>query len=201
MLRIAILSLLADRDYSGYDLSKAFDASITNVWAARQSQIYPELHRLEQKGLVAGVAVPQAGRPDKRMYHLTSSGRADLVAWVAEPAGPLQVRDPFQLRTINFGRLSRERARELVAEQRAMLRDRLDRLAAIRDMLEAAGHAPGEPFDEQIGWRLTVEAGLRTHQAYLEWCDWADAHLADAPAPPPRGEGSISAEAPRHVDR
>jgi PadR family transcriptional regulator AphA len=178
MLRIAMLSLLADSDYSGYDLSKAFDRSITYVWAASQSQIYPELHKLEAKGLIAGSDVPQDGRPDKRVYRITDAGRATLVAWVQEPPTALSIRDPFQLQVINFGRLDAARARALVEQQRSLMQQRLDVLRHIRDTLEATGHAPGEPWGDQLGWRLTVEAGLRTAQAYVEWCDWTVTQLA-----------------------
>ena len=173
MLRIAILSLLADGDRTGYELSKAFDASLTYVWPASQSQIYPELHKLADKGLAEGVDVTQQGRPDKRVYRITPAGRAALVEWVARTPTTLGVRDPFQLKAINSGRLPPDRARQLVADQRGLLQRRLGILATIRDQLESNGHAPGEPYTEQLGWRLAVEAGLRTTEAYIGWCDWA----------------------------
>jgi len=173
MLRLAILSLLANSDYSGYDLSKAFDASLTYVWAASQSQIYPELHKLEAKGLIEGVDVPQDGRPDKRLYRITDAGRDTLVEWADELPGTYAIRDRFQLTTINIGRLPPARARELVTGQRALLQQRHEVLAGIAELLESAGHRPGEPWNDQLGWRLTVEAGLRTSAAYVGWCDWA----------------------------
>ena len=182
MLRIAILSLLADSDYSGYDLSKAFDSSLTYVWAAGQSQIYPELHRLEAKGLIEGVDVPQDGRPDKRIYRITDAGRSTLVEWADEVPLAYAIRDRFQLTIINIGRLSPARARELVARQRELLQQRHDVLTSIAGLLEAAGHEPGEPWNDQLGWRLTVEAGLRTSAAYVEWCDWTLEQLSASAA-------------------
>jgi PadR family transcriptional regulator AphA len=173
VLRIAILSLLADGDYTGYELSKAFDASITYVWPASQSQIYPELHKLADKGLAEGIDVAQHGRPDKRVYRITSAGRAALVEWVSRTPTTLGIRDPFQLRAINSGRLPPGEARQLVEEQRSLLQRRLDILVTIRDQLDASGHDPGEAYGEQLGWRLAVEAGLRTTEAYIGWCGWA----------------------------
>lgn len=173
MLRIAILSLLADGDYTGYELSKAFDASITYVWAASQSQIYPELHKLADKGLAEGIDVTQQGRPDKRMYRITPAGRSALVEWVSRSPTTLGIRDPFQLQAVNSGRLPPDRARQLVTEQRGLLQRRFDILVTIRDQLDSSGHTPGEPYSEQLGWRLGVEAGLRTVEAYIGWCDWA----------------------------
>ena len=36
---------------TGYDLSKAFQASVSHVWHAPDSQIYPELRRMAAVGL------------------------------------------------------------------------------------------------------------------------------------------------------
>ena len=192
MLRIAMLSLLADSDYSGYDLSKAFDRSITYVWAASQSQIYPELHKLEAKGLIDGADVPQEGRPDKRVYRITPAGRAALVTWVEQPPTALSIRDPFQLQVINIGRLDPATARALVEEQRKLMGQRLDVLRSIRASLEATGHEPGEPWSDQLGWRLTVEAGLRTADAYVQWCEWTITQLdASATRRPRRSPAPI----------
>ena len=177
MLRIAILSLLSDGPSSGYDLSKAFGGSVTYVWAASQSQIYPELHRLEERGLIEGTDVPQRGRPDKREYRITEAGQAELLAWVDHPPKALSIRDPFQLKVLYIGRLAPDRAVELVAEQRALLRARADALESIRELLEAAGNTPGSPYSDTIGWRLSVEAGVTTVAAYIAWCDWAIEHI------------------------
>ena len=173
MLRIAILSLLADGDYTGYELSKAFDASVTYVWPASQGQIYPELHKLADKGLAEVIEVAQQRRPDKRVYRITPAGRAALVEWVSRSPTTLGIRDPFQLQAINAGRLPPDRARQVVTEQRDLLQRRLDVLVTIQDQLDSSGHAPGEPYSEQLGWRLAVEAGIRTTEAYIGWCDWA----------------------------
>jgi len=43
-------------------------------WQARHSQIYPELARLEEKGLVTHQVVEQQDRPDKKVYSVTDSG-------------------------------------------------------------------------------------------------------------------------------
>jgi len=180
VLRIAILSLLADGDHSGYDLSKAFDASLTYIWPASQSQIYPELKKLEAKGLIDGIDVPQAGRPDKRVYRLTDAGRDELVGWVRAPTDTWALRDPFQLRVINLGRVDPEQAIELVRSHRALVQQRLDILEGIRATLDELGHRPGDPWNDKLGWRLTVEAGVRTAVAYLDWCDWALDQLASS---------------------
>jgi DNA-binding PadR family transcriptional regulator len=176
MLRYAILTLLADSPRTGYDLSKDFDASLTYVWPAGQNQIYPELRRLVDDGLITGEEVPPSHGRSKRVYQLTPAGRDALAAWIVTTSHATAPRDDFQLRVINFGRMPRERALELIEHQKEILTRRLanfEDIAAALDTLSDAGATP----DVQLGWRLAIEAGLRTHRAYIEWCDWAKQQL------------------------
>lgn len=77
-LRHAVLAALLDGELSGYQLAKAFDVGVANFWYAQPQQLYAELTRLEQQGLVAGREVVQESRPNKRLFHVTDSrpGRA-----------------------------------------------------------------------------------------------------------------------------
>ena len=47
-LRYALLALLTVEPMTGYDLSKRFESSVAYVWHAPDSQIYPELRRMER---------------------------------------------------------------------------------------------------------------------------------------------------------
>jgi DNA-binding PadR family transcriptional regulator len=73
----AILSALTDRPCSGYDLAKQFDGSVGFFWHASHQQIYRELTKLEQQGLVTAEAIAQAGKPDKKVYRVTEAAEAD----------------------------------------------------------------------------------------------------------------------------
>ena len=53
-LRYALLALLRVGPQSGYDLQKQFSLSVGHVWHAPDSQIYPELRKMESEGLVEG---------------------------------------------------------------------------------------------------------------------------------------------------
>ncbi|MEO0852838.1 MAG: PadR family transcriptional regulator, partial [Cyanobacteria bacterium J06648_11] len=47
-----ILMLLAEGAHSGYDLSKEFDECVGHYWQATPQQIYRELGKLDDRGLV-----------------------------------------------------------------------------------------------------------------------------------------------------
>src|SRR5437588_12869448 len=80
-LRHGMLGLLARGPASGYDLLKTFEVSLANVWPATQSQLYTELGRLTDAGLVIVYAEGPRGRKE---YRITDAGRAELRRWLTE---------------------------------------------------------------------------------------------------------------------
>jgi DNA-binding PadR family transcriptional regulator len=51
-LRHALIGLLADQPASGWDLTKRFQDVLGSVWPAGHPQIYGELRRLQDDGLI-----------------------------------------------------------------------------------------------------------------------------------------------------
>src|SRR5438309_3664848 len=76
-----ILGMLALGKRTGYDIKQLVDKSTRHFWAASYGQIYPELKRLEDQGLVSGRAEPTGGRP-RMVYELTGAGEQALEAWL-----------------------------------------------------------------------------------------------------------------------
>ena len=81
-LRHAALGLLSRGPASGYDLLKVFEASMANVWPATQSQLYGELNKLADDGLIRVVDIGPRGRKE---YEITDDGRAELHRWMTSP--------------------------------------------------------------------------------------------------------------------
>jgi DNA-binding PadR family transcriptional regulator len=81
----AILVSLCEQSSSGYELARRFDRSIGYFWAATHQQIYRTLRTMESDGWVSAAAVAQQGRPDKKVYDVTTAGRDELARWIAEP--------------------------------------------------------------------------------------------------------------------
>src|ERR1700712_2317890 len=80
-LRHALLGLLARQPSNGYELTQMFDRSLRTSWHASHSQIYPELAKLDEDGLVEVVA---HGPRRSRVWGLTEAGRAELRRWLVE---------------------------------------------------------------------------------------------------------------------
>src|SRR5437868_12137602 len=80
-----ILGMIAIGKQTGYDIKQLVDKSTRHFWAASYGQIYPELKRLEERGLIRGRSEPSGGRA-RTVYELTDAGRTALLAWLASDA-------------------------------------------------------------------------------------------------------------------
>ncbi len=97
-LKHAILAMLDLEKGTGYDIVKRFNESIGHFWSSSHQQVYKELHKLHEDGLVEFDAVQQQGKPDKKVYSLTASGLNDLKEWVAKPARQFKIKEPLLIK-------------------------------------------------------------------------------------------------------
>src|SRR3954447_8687856 len=138
----AVLGMVALGARSGYEIRRAAELSLRFFWALGPPQIYAELGRLEEAGLVAGHDESQ-GRRARRVYAVTKAGKRALEAWGrSSDRAPLELRDPLLLRLF-FGDFSGE--------------------AGVRHQLEAMrrrSRAALETFEEEI-----LPAATRTADA------------------------------------
>lgn len=97
-LPYAILTALLEKPSSGLELTRRFDKSIGYFWSATHQQIYRELGKLEDAGLIRALAPEQPVRGQKKEYEVLDGGRRALAEWVAVPEDPRPPRDPLLLR-------------------------------------------------------------------------------------------------------
>ena len=86
-IRGAILGLLSEEPMTGYEVAKRFEHSLARVWPARSNQIYTEMNRMADEGLIEEV-----GREARnaRRYAITDGGREALIEWMLRPVPPEQ---------------------------------------------------------------------------------------------------------------
>jgi PadR family transcriptional regulator, regulatory protein AphA len=101
-LRFALLALLSVDALTGYDLHKRFDSSVGHVWYAPDSQIYPELRKMEADGVVRAEEVPWGTKGTKREYHITDEGRQALRDWMNQTLPYARFRDAMHLKSAYF---------------------------------------------------------------------------------------------------
>ncbi|GAA4258576.1 PadR family transcriptional regulator [Dactylosporangium darangshiense] len=185
-LRHAVLTALLDGEYSGYQLAKIFDVSVSNFWYAVPQQLYAELTKLEREGLVTGRQVIQRDRPNKRLFTITDAGLAELAAFAATPSKPSSIREDLLVMVQAVDRLdpapiiAQLDERAVAAAAKVEIFDRM--LQRLRGELDE------ETFlrqGDRIGPYLTCLRGRRFEQENREWCEQVAA-LLRARVPQPR---------------
>ena len=102
----ALLGLLSfGEELSGYELKQWADDSLRFFWTApAMSQVYREIERLADRGLVAQRSVVREGSRPTKVYRLTPEGEVAVRTWLAEPPEPPSLKHPIALRVF-FGHL------------------------------------------------------------------------------------------------
>jgi DNA-binding PadR family transcriptional regulator len=103
---------------SGYAIKKAADAGTSAFWPTSLAQIYPELARLEEDGLLIRHDDPQGAR-SRASYELTEAGEEALLAWLRSPVeAPPRIRYEGMLRGFFADALPKDEQLELLRRQR-----------------------------------------------------------------------------------
>ena len=166
----AILSALMDRPRSGYDLAKYFDSSVGFFWDASHQQIYRELSKLETEGYLTSEKIDQEGRPNKKLFHVTATGKAFLQNWIAKPSELSPIKDDLLVKLFAGNSVPKEIILKELAHHRQQHCKRLEEYRAIAQELF---HSPGSlPVENQYQY-LTLHHGIRAETGWLAWCDEA----------------------------
>ena len=116
-VRTVCLGMLTDGAASGYDLKKHFESTFAHFFAAGYGSIYPALSSLCEQGLVNCECIPQEGKPDRKVYHITAEGRSYLMAALENPTPCHKIRSEF-LATMCFAHLMPDALIETVLDNR-----------------------------------------------------------------------------------
>jgi PadR family transcriptional regulator, regulatory protein AphA len=163
-----ILGYLGLRPMSGYEIKSFVDRSSRFFWAASYGQIYPELRRLAEMGLIEGESRPQGERA-RTVYRLTGAGRRELRDWLAEAPHVFELRDEGLLKLFFADAAAPGTADEILAAKRRYHLEMVKTLEAIEPKAAAAP----ERFPH-----LACRYGIECHQWAADWCERTARELA-----------------------
>jgi len=167
-----ILGMVSREARSGYEIKAAVDSSTRFFWAASYGQIYPELKRLSEAGLVEGIDAPR-GERKRTVYAITADGEAELVDWLRQPPETAEMREEGLLKLFFAGVLPPEDA---VATLRAMRERRLELVGRLRGMEPTA--LEKDPFSLMV-----LQGGIEFNEWFADWCERMEERLLDAARP------------------
>jgi len=162
----AVLGILSfGRELTGYDIKNWSDAILHFFyWSPATSQIYTELRRLEDLGLVSSRTVARDEVRDKTVYAITPIGTEALRSWQATVDAEAPVLKHGVLLRIWLGHLAEpDRLREQLAEHHARL---LAELTAAKESQEQADAQPDWAYPA-----LVASWAVRRIESELELTD------------------------------
>lgn len=156
-----ILGFLRLGARTGYDIKRVTELSVRLFWGASYGQIYPELRRLEEAGLVRSAPV-EDGRK-RREYQLTRAGERALHEWLTNTDELMfEYRDEALLKLFFSDFLSSEEVLATVRARREWIRRSLEMFRGEIEPHARAGIAEGEELPYLV-YRYGV--------GFLEWMD------------------------------
>jgi PadR family transcriptional regulator, regulatory protein AphA len=161
-----ILGMVRTTPKSGYEIKALVDHSTRLFWAASYGQIYPELRRLAEAGLIEGTDAPRNGRK-RTEYRITEPGRKALRAWLREPPTTFETRDEGLLKLFFAAALPPQDAVNTLEAMRERSQESLARLREVEAKAMAAG---GYPL-------MVLRGGIELNEWYSDWCGRMQAQL------------------------
>jgi DNA-binding PadR family transcriptional regulator len=148
-VRTLCLGVLSTGDATGYEIKKqAEEGPYAHFFRAGFGSIYPALAKLARDGLIAGRAQTQDGKPDKRIYSITSAGRRELVLQLGDvmssQALPDVLRSDFMMLLFYAHLVDRQRIGRQIDAQHDWYQAGADRCRQRR--AEDTGMLPGHRF-------------------------------------------------------
>ena len=166
----ALLGVLAEGPRTGYSLVRHLAQSIAYTWPASHSQVYPELAKLREAGLIRETgSAPRGGR----VYEITDAGLEEVRRWLRDTEPSRTVREEAALRLFFLWLLEPEDAE-------AYLRGEAERSRTLLAEYEAIAAEPNPDNPKARAYRVALELGLRSTRARLVWAHWAVESAATA---------------------
>ena len=173
-LKHGLLGLLNYGSMTGYELDKAFKASLSFFWQAKTSQIYRELDAMEQSGWLSSQRVVQTEKPNRRVYTITNGGKEELAHWLSLPdsdiSDAMRVKSAFLMRVFFAGETSVEQSLSLLRAYRQQCMESRESLLS--------AHASTAEYGREVGderkitfWEISILYGESFYEASLAWAD------------------------------
>jgi PadR family transcriptional regulator, regulatory protein AphA len=165
-----VLSILALRDHSTYDLTRQMRISLHYMWPRAESNVYAEPKRLVAAGL-ASSREEWTGSRRRTVYSITDAGLAALAEWLASPSARQRYESEALLKVLFAENGTKD---DLLATIRGIRDDAIavrGHFLQFADVYEAGEGQYPDRFDlSALAARLLCEQQAATER----WATWAE---------------------------
>lgn len=149
-VKTVCLGMLTSGPATGYDLKKFFESSFGHFFPAGYGSIYPALSALAEQELVQCEEIAQEGKPDRKLYSITESGRQTLAAALDNRMPTHKIRSEF-LATLFFAHLMTNEQVDAILDNRCREVDTFLEIIAGMDFSDTSCWPPGARFVAGFG--------------------------------------------------
>lgn len=179
-LRYCLLGLINYGEMTGYELNKAFKDSLYPVCNATTSQIYRELASMEEKGWLISREVMQTGKPNRKVYQITETGKAELKSWLKENhfAEEMKLKHAFYIQMFFAGENSIEDNIHILKEMKQAVGEEIQK-AELREGEVKHYTQCVQDEDKSFYWGLVSEFTEAYYGQLIAWADRSIKKLED----------------------
>jgi len=178
-LKHAILVLLEQDNASGYDLHKRFQQHMGFFWQASHQQIYSQLKKLSEGGLILMTEHIQQGKPDRKEYSISDTGREELVSWMQQLSKPMKVNDSLLVKLYGGHLSDPQTLLTDLQQQQQSYEKSLAVLLHIERQYLALSETEKQPYKLPY---LTLRRGIYHVKGWLAWAAEARKMIAELDA-------------------
>ena len=95
-VQLWLLLLLSDKPMYGYEIIRELERRFSGYWSPKTGTIYPALEKLEENRLITGQIEFRDRGPDRKHYAITSKGKEELKAAMAQWAKMTEMIDTYR---------------------------------------------------------------------------------------------------------
>lgn len=170
MLKYTLLGFLNYSPATGYELKQFIDISTTNFWHAKQSQIYTTLKKMEEENLVSSRFEPQEGRPNRRVFTISQTGKGELKAWLEKPLHKLEKhKETLLLKLFFSAEIENDVLINELHQQEQLHQDQLQNYQkSTKQVIDQFKESTGLGKDAEF-WEMTRRYGELYEQMNITW--------------------------------
>ena len=128
---------------------------------------------MEKDGFVEVKIIPQENKPNRKEYHITHAGRAELHRWITTPLPLAMVREAWLIQIFFSHASTNEEIITLLKARENDIQTKLDRLQTETPTLMEENAARVGVERPRLLWQMTAEYGIAYYEFELKWIETA----------------------------
>jgi PadR family transcriptional regulator AphA len=175
VLGCSLLSLLARKERTGYELSRFTSGVRSMIFASSgHSNIYKELAKLKRDNYVKFRVIKEARPFDKKVYSLTELGRSTLQSWLKSEPELFSNRQELNIRAHALWLLSKKDAAAFLDKQIKLAAQEIASLEAHSAYLQSENQVTFPPVARHplFGTYSNILLEINSRKLTIDWCTW-----------------------------